>query len=73
MGMAGTLRDSFDEMDRSAAPALVSTLTRKLRRQRYAQLEEIAQIKMPDLNAYDIEAAKLQVKGTARQMGVRVR
>ena len=29
--------------------------------------------KMPDLNAYDIEAAKLQVAGTARQMGVRVR
>ncbi len=37
-----------------------------------AQLEEIANIKMPDLNAYDIEAAKLQVAGTARQMGVRV-
>ena len=37
------------------------------------QLTEIAQIKMPDLNAYDIEAAKLQVAGTARQMGVRVR
>lgn len=38
-----------------------------------AQLTEIAQIKMPDLNAYDIEAAKKQVAGTARQMGVRVR
>ncbi len=37
------------------------------------QLTEIAEIKMPDLNAYDIEAAKLQVAGTARQMGVRVR
>lgn len=37
------------------------------------QLTEIAQVKMPDLNAYDIEAAKLQVAGTARQMGVRVR
>ncbi len=37
------------------------------------QLAEIAEIKMPDLNAYDIEAAKLQVAGTARQMGVRVR
>jgi large subunit ribosomal protein L11 len=38
-----------------------------------AQLTEIAEIKMPDLNAYDIEAAKKQVAGTARQMGVRIR
>jgi large subunit ribosomal protein L11 len=38
-----------------------------------AQLTEIAEIKMPDLNAYDIEAAKKQVAGTARQMGVAVR
>jgi large subunit ribosomal protein L11 len=35
-----------------------------------AQLTEIAQTKMPDLNAYDIEAAKLQVAGTARSMGI---
>ncbi len=38
-----------------------------------AQLTEIAEIKMPDLNAYDIEAAKKQVAGTARNMGVRIR
>ena len=37
-----------------------------------ADLEEIAQIKMPALNAYDIEAAKLQVRGTARSMGIEV-
>lgn len=37
-----------------------------------AQLTEIAEIKMPDLNAYDIEAAKLQVAGTARSMGIDV-
>ncbi len=36
------------------------------------QLTEIAQVKMPDLNAYDIEAAKLQVAGTARSMGIEV-
>jgi large subunit ribosomal protein L11 len=36
------------------------------------QLTEIAQTKMPDLNAYDIEAAKLQVAGTARSMGIEV-
>ncbi len=38
-----------------------------------AQVAEIAEIKMPDLNAYDIDAAKKQVVGTARQMGVSVR
>ncbi|MFW2384185.1 MAG: 50S ribosomal protein L11 [Acidimicrobiales bacterium] len=37
-----------------------------------AQLTEIAEIKMPDLNAYDIDAAKLQIAGTARQMGVEI-
>ena len=38
-----------------------------------AQVTEIAQIKLPDLNANDLDAAKKQVVGTARQMGVRVR
>lgn len=37
-----------------------------------AQIEEIAKIKMPDLNAYDLEAAKQQVRGTARSMGLTV-
>lgn len=34
------------------------------------QLQEIAQTKMPDLNANDIEAAMKIVEGTARNMGV---
>jgi large subunit ribosomal protein L11 len=37
-----------------------------------AQVTEIAQTKMPDLNANDIEAAKKQVAGTARSMGLTV-
>jgi large subunit ribosomal protein L11 len=37
-----------------------------------AQVTEIAQIKLPDLNTDDIEMAKLQVAGTARSMGIRV-
>jgi large subunit ribosomal protein L11 len=37
-----------------------------------ADVEEIAKIKMPDLNAYDLEAAKQQVRGTARSMGIEV-
>jgi large subunit ribosomal protein L11 len=37
-----------------------------------AQVEEIAKTKLPDLNANDLEAAKLQVEGTARSMGIKV-
>ena len=37
-----------------------------------AQLEEIAKIKMVDLNANDVEAAKKIIAGTARSMGVEV-
>ena len=37
-----------------------------------AQLAEIAQTKLPDLNANDIDQAKLQVAGTARSMGISV-
>jgi large subunit ribosomal protein L11 len=36
------------------------------------QIREIAAIKMPDLNANDIEAAMAQVEGTARSMGIDV-
>lgn len=38
-----------------------------------AQLKEIAERKMPDLNANDVEAAMKVVAGTARQMGVDVK
>ncbi len=38
-----------------------------------AQLKEIAQKKMPDLNANDIDAAMKIIAGTARQMGVDVK
>ncbi len=44
----------------------VATLTR-------AQVREIAEIKMPDLNANDITAAMLQVEGTCRSMGVLIK
>ena len=37
-----------------------------------AQLREIAETKMPDLNANDIEAASLIIAGTARSMGITV-
>ncbi len=44
----------------------VGTLTK-------AQLKEIAEKKMPDLNANDVDAAMKVVAGTARQMGVEVK
>ncbi len=37
-----------------------------------AKLLEIAQMKMPDLNAYDVEAAARIVEGTARNMGIAI-
>lgn len=43
----------------------VGTITR-------AQLREIAQTKMPDINANDIDAAMKIVEGTARNMGVAI-
>lgn len=43
----------------------VATLTKD-------QLKEIAEIKLPDLNAYSIEEAVKIVEGTARNMGVKV-
>ena len=51
----------------SATPntATVGTLSQ-------AQLEEIAKTKLPDLNCYDIEAAKAIIAGTARSMGVAI-
>lgn len=43
----------------------VATLTKD-------QVREIAEIKLPDLNAYDVEAAIRTVEGTARNMGVKI-
>ena len=37
-----------------------------------AQLREIAETKMPDLNANDVEAAMRMIAGTARSMGIEV-
>ena len=36
------------------------------------QVKEIAEVKMPDLNAFTVEAAMRMVAGTARSMGLRV-
>lgn len=51
----------------SSAPGSLSVGTVKM-----SDLEEIAKIKMPDLNAFDLEAAKKVVAGSARSMGLKV-
>jgi large subunit ribosomal protein L11 len=38
----------------------------------WEQVQQIAETKMPDLNAFKIESAMKQVAGTARSMGVRI-
>ena len=43
----------------------VATITRE-------QLREIAETKLPDLNAYDVESAMKIVEGTARNMGIKI-
>jgi large subunit ribosomal protein L11 len=37
-----------------------------------AQVEEIAKLKLPDLNARDLEAATRTIEGTARSMGITI-
>ena len=37
-----------------------------------AQLREVAETKLPDLNAYDVEHAMRIVEGTARNMGIEI-
>ena len=56
----------IDKGTGTAGKAVAGTITD-------AQVEEIARTKMPDLNANDIEAAKKQVAGTARSMGIAVK
>ena len=50
-----------------------SPLTKKVGSITDEQLAEIAAKKMPDLNCYDIDAAKKIIAGTARQMGVEIK
>ena len=56
---AAGLKSAFGEPNKKK----VATITR-------AQAEEIAKIKMPDLNAASVEAATEMIKGTARSMGI---
>ena len=45
---------------------IVATVTKQ-------QVREIAELKLKDLNAYDVESAMKIIEGTARQMGIAVK
>ena len=49
----------------AAKGEVVATITKN-------QLKEVAETKLPDLNAYDVESAMKIVEGTARNMGIKV-
>lgn len=49
----------------TAGRATVGTISR-------AKVREIAELKMKDLNAYDLDAATRMIEGTARSMGVKI-
>ena len=65
--VADLLRKAVGVEKGSAEPnrVKVGTITQQ-------QLREIAEIKMKDLNAIDIEGAERQIVGTARSMGIEV-
>ena len=52
--------------------AILSQQKQELAAKMDDQLKEIAEYKMPDLNAYDLDAAMKIVAGTAKNMGVKV-
>lgn len=56
----------IDKGSVKGANQVVATLTKE-------QIREIAEIKLPDLNAYTVEEAMLIVEGTARNMGIAVK
>jgi len=55
----------IDKASQNPGREIVATITD-------AQVTEIAEVKMPDLNAVALEGAKAQVAGTARSMGIKV-
>lgn len=48
-------------------------LRNKVGKVSHAKIREIAEVKMEDLNAYDVDAASKIIEGTARSMGIEVK
>ena len=58
-------KDGLEKASKSPYEEIAGNVTEK-------DIEELARIKMPDLNANELEVAKVQVRGTARLMGLTV-
>ena len=65
LGPAGKKYAKINKGSTKGSMETVATLTK-------AQLKEIAEIKLPDLNAYTVEEAMKIVVGTAKNMGIEV-
>ena len=64
---AAFLLKKIAKVNKGAAKGeVVATITKD-------QLKEIAETKMPDLNAYEVEQAMKIVEGTARNMGIEIK
>ena len=59
------IRDSIETASGRPNTQKVASITQ-------AQVREIAELKMPDLNAASVEAAMRMIAGTARSMGITV-
>ena len=64
-GAAEKVQSGLEKGAKTAGRETVASVT-------MAQVEEIAQTKLKDLNTDNLESAKLQVAGTARSMGISV-
>ena len=69
IGCTDLARSLRVEVDEKPVPAENITIAGTVTRD---QVRQIAETKMPDLNAIDIDGAMLQVEGTARSMGIKV-
>lgn len=56
----------LESASKTPGKAIVGSVSEK-------QIEEIAKVKLPDLNCYDLETAKSLIKGSARSMGIEVK
>ena len=59
-------------LKRAAAVVKGAAASEEVGKVKRSQVREIAEIKKPDLNAHDVEAAMRMVEGTARSMGIRI-
>ena len=70
--LAKRIQEGFTDFDVAIATPDMMPIVGRLGRITQAQLREIAEKKLPDLNAHDVDQAAKIIAGTARSMGVEV-